>query len=30
VTAAPGYNAFKVLCEDFGYPEIWRTDSRPY
>ncbi len=30
VTAAPGYNAFKVLCEDFGYPEVWRKDSRAY
>ena len=30
VTAGPGYNAFKVLCEDFGYSEVWRTDSRTY
>lgn len=30
VTAAPGYNAFKILCEDFGYPEVWRSGARPY
>jgi phytoene dehydrogenase-like protein len=30
VTAAPGYNCFKVLCEDFGLPEIWRSGSRSY
>jgi phytoene dehydrogenase-like protein len=30
VTAAPGYNAFKILCEDFGYPEVWRSNTRPY
>ena len=30
VTAAPGYNAFKILCEDFGYPEVWRNPTRPY
>jgi phytoene dehydrogenase-like protein len=30
VTAAPGYNCFKVLCEDFGYPEAWRSGTRPY
>ena len=30
VTAAPGYNCFKILCEDFGYPEIWRKEGRPY
>jgi len=30
VTAGPGYNAFKVLCEDFGYREVWKTGSRSY
>jgi phytoene dehydrogenase-like protein len=30
VTAAPGYNAFKILCEDFGYREVWRSDTRSY
>lgn len=30
VTAAPGYNCFKVLCEDFGLPEIWRDPNRSY
>ena len=30
VTAGPGYNAFKVLCEDFGYREVWRNGSRSY
>jgi phytoene dehydrogenase-like protein len=30
VTAAPGYNAFKVLCEDLGYREVWRNAARGY
>ena len=30
VTAAPGYNCFKVMCEDFAYPEIWRNNARNY
>ncbi len=30
VTAAPGYNCFKVMCEDFGLPEIWRQPNRSY
>jgi phytoene dehydrogenase-like protein len=30
VTAAPGYNCFKILCEDFGYPEVWRKEGRAY
>lgn len=30
VTAGPGYNCFKILCEDFGYPEIWRKEGRTY
>jgi len=30
VTAAPGYNCFKILCEDFGYPEVWRREGRAY
>ncbi len=30
VTAACGYNCFKVLCEDHGYPEVWRKTGRFY
>jgi phytoene dehydrogenase-like protein len=30
VTAACGYNCFKVLCEDFGYSQIWRQGNRMY
>jgi hypothetical protein len=30
VTAACGYNCFKILCEDFGYREVWRTKRRMY
>ena len=30
VTAACGYNCFKVLCEDFGFKEIWRLRNRMY
>jgi phytoene dehydrogenase-like protein len=30
VTAGPGYNCFKVLCEDFSYREVWRSDERSY
>jgi len=30
VTAAPGYNCFKILCEDFGYPEVWHREDRSY
>jgi phytoene dehydrogenase-like protein len=30
VTAACGYNCFKVLCEDFGYPQVWRQRGRMY
>ena len=30
VTAGPGYNAFKVLCEDFGYREVWQNGARAY
>jgi len=30
VTAACGYNAFKVLCEDFGYQPVWKRPGRMY
>ncbi|MBI4511926.1 MAG: NAD(P)/FAD-dependent oxidoreductase [Deltaproteobacteria bacterium] len=30
VTAACGYNCFKVLCEDFGFEPAWRNSRRFY
>lgn len=30
VSAAPGYNAFKVIAQDQGLAEIWRKDDRIY
>ena len=30
VTGASGYNCFKVLCEDLGYPAVWRQPARIY
>jgi phytoene dehydrogenase-like protein len=30
ITAAPGYNAFKVIAQDHGLPEVWRRDDRIY
>jgi len=30
ITAAPGYNAFKIICEDLGLPKIWQTEGRLY
>lgn len=30
VTAACGYNCFKVLCEDLGYEQVWRRRGRFY
>ena len=30
VTAACGYNCFKVLCEDQGYKQVWRNSARFY
>jgi phytoene dehydrogenase-like protein len=30
VTAACGYNAFKVLCEDFDYDTVWKKPGRMY
>ncbi|MCW5830544.1 MAG: NAD(P)/FAD-dependent oxidoreductase [Deltaproteobacteria bacterium] len=30
VTAGPGYNCFKILCEDHGYKEVWRNPKRMY
>ena len=30
VTAGPGYNCFKVMCEDFGYKPVWQKPGRLY
>jgi len=30
VTAGPGYNCFKILCEDYGFKEVWRNPKRMY
>jgi phytoene dehydrogenase-like protein len=30
VTAACGYNCFKILCEDLQLPEVWRRPERLY
>ncbi len=30
VTAGPGYNCFKILCEDFGFKEVWKNPKRMY
>jgi phytoene dehydrogenase-like protein len=30
VHAACGYNAFKVVCEDYGLPKVWKQPGRPY
>lgn len=30
VTAACGYNCFKILCEDFGYSTVWKKPGRMY
>jgi phytoene dehydrogenase-like protein len=30
LSAAPGYNAFKVIAEDYGLPEIWKREGRIY
>ncbi|MEW6777013.1 MAG: NAD(P)/FAD-dependent oxidoreductase [Bdellovibrionota bacterium] len=30
VTAGPGYNCFKILCEDFKLPEVWKKAGRMY
>ena len=30
LSAAPGYNAFKVIAEDYGLPEIWKRQDRIY
>ncbi len=30
ISAAPGYNAFKVIAGDYGLPEIWRKPDRIY
>jgi phytoene dehydrogenase-like protein len=30
ISAAPGYNAFKVIAQDHDLPEIWKRDDRIY
>jgi hypothetical protein len=30
ITAAPGYNAFKIICEDLGLPKTWQKEGRLY
>lgn len=30
ITAAPGYNAFKIICEDLKLPRIWEKEGRLY
>ncbi len=30
VTAACGYNAFKVLCQDLDLPPVWQKPTRFY
>jgi phytoene dehydrogenase-like protein len=30
VSAAPGYNAFKVIAQDHDLPEIWKREDRIY
>ena len=30
VTAACGYNCFKILCEDFEYEPMWKKMGRMY
>lgn len=30
ISAAPGYNAFKVIAEDYDLPRIWQREDRIY
>jgi len=30
ISAAPGYNAFKVIAQDYELPRIWQKDDRTY
>ena len=30
ISAASGYNAFKVIARDYGLPEIWKREGRLY
>ncbi len=30
ISTAGGYNAFKVICHDFGLPKIWQQSCRDY
>jgi phytoene dehydrogenase-like protein len=30
ISAAPGYNAFKVIAKDYGLPDIWKRQDRIY
>jgi phytoene dehydrogenase-like protein len=30
ISTAGGYNAFKVICRDYGLPKVWQQPSRDY
>ncbi|OGO51940.1 MAG: hypothetical protein A2148_04645 [Chloroflexi bacterium RBG_16_68_14] len=30
ISAAPGYNAFKVICHDYKLPKVWQQECRDY
>jgi len=30
VSGGPGYNAFKIIAEDFGLEKFWETNDRGY
>ena len=30
ISAAPGYNAFKVIAEDYDLPKVWQREDRLY
>ena len=30
ISAAPGYNTFKVIAEDYDLPRIWQRPDRIY
>ena len=30
LSAAPGYNAFKVICQDYNLPKVWQQECRDY
>jgi phytoene dehydrogenase-like protein len=30
ISAAGGYNAFKVIAHDYGLPKLWQRENRLY